>query len=689
MANAEKTSSGSDIDEKKRKRKLSNRESARRSRLKKQKLMEDTIIEISTLERRIKENIERCKVARRRLDSLESENVALRSEKTWLLSYVSDLENMIATTSLTLTHSGGDDENVNVEIAAGDCRRRPMHEYSCGCETPYMAGIINPGSEGFQKLFFGQEEIVIPVHAAMRCASNRGCIHQLYSSTLHPSGGSVVASSMPALKQPTIKVVAIIAEGVPESDTKQLIAYARANNKVVIGPATVGGIQAGAFKIGDTAGTIDNIIQCKLYRPGSVGFVSKSVFDGFKNNIKLRMFESLRVFFIHHSSFPADGMSNEMYNTVARVTDGIYEGIAIGGDVFPGSTLSDHIFRFNNIPQIKMMVVLGELGGRDEYSLVEALKQGKVNKHVVAWVSGTCARLFKSEEQFGHTGAKSGGEMESAQAKNQALMDAGAIVPTSFDALESAIKETFEKLVREEPCYAGVPMSSIIEQGLGVGDVISLLWFKRSLPRYCTKFIEICVMLCADHGPCVSGAHNTIVTARAGKDLVSSLVSGLLTIGPRFGGAIDDAARYFKDACDRGMKKKGIRVPGIYKRNHFLIKSRDNRDKRVELLQKFARSNFPSVKYMEYAVTVESYALSKANNLVLNVDGAIGSLFLDLLAGSGMFTKQEIYEIVQIGYLNGLFVLARSIGLIGHTFDQKRLKQPLYRHPWEDVLYTK
>ena len=69
-----------------------------------------------------------------------------------------------------------------------------------------------------------------------------------------------------------------------------------------------------------------------------------------------------------------------------------------------------------------------------------------------------------------------------------------------------------------------------------------------------------------------TGAHNTIVTSRAGKDLVSCLVSGLLTIGPRFGGAIDDAARYFQDACDRNldadefveeMKKKGIRVPGI------------------------------------------------------------------------------------------------------------------------------
>lgn len=39
------------------------------------------------------------------------------------------------------------------------------------------------------------------------------------------------------------------------------------------------------------------------------------------------------------------------------------------------------------------------------------------------------------------------------------------------------------------------------------------------------------IVTTADHGPCVSGAHNTIVAARAGKDLVSSLISGLATIG--------------------------------------------------------------------------------------------------------------------------------------------------------------
>ena len=48
---------------------------------------------------------------------------------------------------------------------------------------------------------------------------------------------------MDALHQPTLRVVAIIAEGVPEKNAKTLIGYARANNKVIIGPATVGGVQ--------------------------------------------------------------------------------------------------------------------------------------------------------------------------------------------------------------------------------------------------------------------------------------------------------------------------------------------------------------------------------------------------------------------------------------------------------------
>lgn len=148
-------------------------------------------------------------------------------------------------------------------------------DFLCGRETPSVAGVIQPGSEGFQKLFFGQEEIAVPVYSSIVSACKVHATADVFIN--FASFRSAFASSMEALQQPTIRIIAIIAEGVPEADAKKLIAYARANNKIILGPSTVGGIQAGAFKIGDTAGTLDNIIHCKLHRPGSVGFVSKSV----------------------------------------------------------------------------------------------------------------------------------------------------------------------------------------------------------------------------------------------------------------------------------------------------------------------------------------------------------------------------------------------------------------------------
>jgi citrate synthase len=227
---------------------------------------------------------------------------------------------------------------------------------------------------------------------------------------------------------------------------------------------------------------------------------------------------------------------------------------------------------------------------------------------------------------------------------------------------------------------------------MGIGGVVGLLWFKKELPDYASHFIELVIQIVADHGPAVSGAHNAIVASCAGKDLISSLCSGLLTIGPRFGGAIDDAAREFKLAREMGlapeqfvndMKKKGINIPGIGHK----IKSVKNPDKRVQLLINYARANFPSTELLNYALQVEELTTAKKGNLILNVDGCIGILFIDLMSSCGAFTKAEIDEVVRLGYLNGLFALGRSIGLIGHILDQKRLGSRLYRHPADDIAY--
>lgn len=576
-------------------------------------------------------------------------------------------------------------------------------DYVSTRETPSVAAIINPtGSDSFAKFFFGRREILIPVYKTIEKAAK-----------MHPNADvminfasfrSAAPSTEEALNVPQIRTTVIIAEGVPERRMKMLTAKAKTTGKVIIGPATVGGIKAGCFKIGNAGGTIENIIESKLHRPGSVGFVSKS-----------------------------GGLSNEAYNIIARNTDGLYEGIAIGGDTYPGSTLLDHLLRFEGNPDIKMLVCLGEVGGRDEYDIAEALKNKQITKPLVIWVTGTCTKAFKTEVQFGHAGAKAGSELETADAKNAALRAAGAIVPDSYDEYDQKIRATYENLISkgiikpkpeppvprvpmdyakalkdglirkpsnfictisddrgEELLYGGMPISEVFKKDIGIGGVLSILWFKRQLPPYATKFIEMAIMVTADHGPAVSGAHNVIVAARAGKDLISSVGSGMLTIGPRFGGAIDGAAQMFSDAYDRRltsiqfveeMKKKGENIQGI----GHMVKSVRNPDMRVTIMKEYAKKHFKTTPLLDYALEVEKITTAKKDNLILNVDGCIGICFVDMLRNE--MTKEEADEYVQMGALNGLFVVGRTIGMTAHFLDQKRLKQGLYRHPWDDIAY--
>jgi succinyl-CoA synthetase alpha subunit len=576
-------------------------------------------------------------------------------------------------------------------------------DYVAGRETPSVAAIINPsGADSFAKLFFGKSEILIPIYKSLEKAAK---LHPNVDVMINfASFRSAAPSTEKALAIPQIRTIVVIAEGVPERRMKMLTAKAKALGKTIIGPATVGGIKAGCFKIGNAGGTIENIVDSKLHRPGSVGFVSKS-----------------------------GGLSNEAYNIIARNTDGLYEGIAIGGDTYPGSTLLDHLLRFENTPEIKMLVCLGEVGGSGEYEIAEALKSKRINKPLVIWVTGTCSKAFKTEVQFGHAGAKAGSEAETADAKNAALRNAGAIVPNSYDDYDQKIKATYEILVRkgvikpkpeprvlkvpmdyakavkegvvrkptnfictisndrsEELLYGKMPISEVVKQDIGIGGVLSILWFKRQFPAYGTKFIEMTIMVTADHGPAVAGAHNAIVAARAGKDLISSVASGMLTIGPRFGGAIDGAAQMFSDAYDRGltprqfvdeMKKKGVNIQGIGHR----VKSVHNPDMRVTIIKEYAKEHFKATPLLDFALEVEKITTNKKDNLILNVDGCIGICFVDMLRKE--MTKKEADEYIQMGALNGLFVLGRTIGMIGHFLDQKRLKQGLYRHPWDDIAY--
>lgn len=90
------------------------------------------------------------------------------------------------------------------------------------------------------------------------------------------SSRSVYTSTMELMEFPQVKSIAIIAEGVPERRAREILNVAQKKGITIIGPATVGGIKPGCFKIGNTGGMMENIIFSRLYRKGSVGYVSKS-----------------------------------------------------------------------------------------------------------------------------------------------------------------------------------------------------------------------------------------------------------------------------------------------------------------------------------------------------------------------------------------------------------------------------
>ncbi|KAM0712566.1 hypothetical protein Q7P35_000012 [Cladosporium inversicolor] len=578
-------------------------------------------------------------------------------------------------------------------------------DFICKRKQPSVAGIIYTfGGQFVSKMYWGTTETLLPVYQS---TANAMAKHPDVDTVVNfASSRSVFQSTMELMEFPQIKSIAIIAEGVPERRAREILHVAQKKGVTIIGPATVGGIKPGAYKIGNTGGMMDNIVASKLYRKGSVGYVSKS-----------------------------GGMSNELNNIIAQTTDGVYEGVAIGGDRYPGTTFIDHMLRYQADPECKVLVLLGEVGGVEEYRVIEAVKAGTITKPIVAWAIGTVAGMLTTEVQFGHAGSFANSQLETAAVKNQTMREAGFYVPETFEELPAVLSKVYQDLVAQgsikpqhEPAvpkipidyswaqelglirkpaafistisddrgqellYAGMPISDVFRDNIGIGGVMSLLWFRRRLPDYAAKFLEMVLMLTADHGPAVSGAMNTIITTRAGKDLISALVSGLLTIGSRFGGALDGAAEEFTRAYDKGlsprdfvdtMRKENKLIPGIGHR----VKSRNNPDLRVSLVKEFCQANFPSTKLLDYAIAVETVTTSKKDNLILNVDGAVAVCFVDLMRNCGAFSPEEAEDYLKMGVLNGLFVLGRSIGLIAHFLDQKRLRTGLYRHPWDDITY--
>jgi len=183
-----------------------------------------------------------------------------------------------------------------------------------------------------------------------------------------------------------LPLVVVITEGIPVHDTASFFAYAQSKGTTrIIGPNCPGLISPGKINIGITPADITG--------PGKIGLVSKS------GTLTYQMMYELRDI-------------------------GFTTAVGIGGDPIIGTTHIDCLKAFQDDPDTKAIVMIGEIGGDAEERAAAFIKEF-VTKPVVGYVAGFTAPEGKT---MGHAGAIVSGSSGTAEAKKVALEAAGVRV---------------------------------------------------------------------------------------------------------------------------------------------------------------------------------------------------------------------------------------------------------------------
>jgi succinyl-CoA synthetase alpha subunit len=187
-----------------------------------------------------------------------------------------------------------------------------------------------------------------------------------------------------------IGTVICITEHIPVHDMLRLYAQLRRLGVTLIGPNCPGVLSPGKANAG--------IIPAEIFRPGSVGLVSRSGTLTYQIGYELVQL----------------GLGN---STI----------VGIGGDPIVGSSFIDVLERFEADPETEIVVLVGEIGGDEEEKAARYVAE-QMTKPVFAYIAGFSAPPGKT---MGHAGAIISGSSGTAQAKKEALEAAGVAVGTT------------------------------------------------------------------------------------------------------------------------------------------------------------------------------------------------------------------------------------------------------------------
>jgi succinyl-CoA synthetase alpha subunit len=271
---------------------------------------------------------------------------------------------------------------------AGSFHTRMCREYGT-----QMVGGVGPGK-------MGQDFEGIPLYNTVVAAKEATNANVSIIYVPPPFAADAIMEAVDA----EIDLVICITEGIPVLDMLEVRSFMQGRKSRLIGPNCPGVITPGEAKIG--------IMPGHIHTRGEVGVVSRS--------------------------------GTLTYEAVFQLTAlglGQSTCIGIGGDPLNGTNFIDCLELFNNDPETKGVVMIGEIGGSAEEEAAEWIKTN-MKKPVVSFIAGASAPAGR---KMGHAGAIISGGKGGAEDKYKALSVAGVALSRSPATIGKTMQEVLSK----------------------------------------------------------------------------------------------------------------------------------------------------------------------------------------------------------------------------------------------------
>ncbi len=253
----------------------------------------------------------------------------------------------------------------------GRAQTKWMLEYG----TNIVAG-VTPGK-------WGEEVEGVPVYNSVaQAVAERGA----EASVFFVPPPAVKAAAIETIDA-GVSLIVVVTEHVPVHDAMEIKAYASERSVRLLGPTSPGIITPGEAKMG--------IMPGNMFQPGRIGVISRS-----------------------------GTLAYEICVDLAAAGLGQSTAVGMGADPVPFTSMSELLALFDADPGTDLVVIVGEVGGRQEEYAAQFIAR-QMKKPVVAYVAG---HSVPEGKRMGHAGAIVQGNMGTTKSKMSALQKAGVKV---------------------------------------------------------------------------------------------------------------------------------------------------------------------------------------------------------------------------------------------------------------------